>query len=464
MPTGSPLLDEYNQTGVVSPGLQRALDQTKASLASMQPPPALPAGQTPPNPMAGMNPQLPAAAGPSALQREGTRLADTGSGIDQIKHPLLRVGAHILEGLGDMFAPAVTAALPGTQMHHNMLVNQNNRAQLQEQGQQKAQTDTAHTRAQIGQENATADEANARAESLRNPAEKFASSPGGIFDTHTGQVTSPVEKTPTNDFEAWRLQNPNAPVENWVKLQHPEKATEYEDFRNGYLKSHPGIGTDEIAKAFSAQTQKQPQNEYEDFKTGYAKTHPQADAFEVAREYARAHQAPQQPPQAMMFVPDGKGGYTSTLVKPGQSVAGGAVSPTQAGAQGAAANKGNDAVSSAVKYGQDYVKSGQFTGPKDEALLEAFFEVAKPSSGFRMTEPQIDMLMHARGWMESAQGLAYHAKTGTWFAPEQRQQIVDAMQSRAESKGVKAPADKQLPGGISLDDVDAEIKRRKGGK
>lgn len=101
--------------------------------------------------------------------------------------------------------------------------------------------------------------------------------------------------------------------------------------------------------------------------------------------------------------------------------------------------KGLASMQSAVKYGRDYVNSGQFTGPKDEALLEAFFEVAKPSSGFRMSQPQIDMLMNARSWMESAKGKAYHAETGAWFPPKQREQIVDAMEARAASKAPAAP-------------------------
>ena len=42
--------------------------------------------------------------------------------------------------------------------------------------------------------------------------------------------------------------------------------------------------------------------------------------------------------------------------------------------------------------------------------------------------------------MESAEGIAYHAKTGVWFPPQQRQEIVDAMQARAASKGAGGTA------------------------
>lgn len=136
--------------------------------------------------------------------------------------------------------------------------------------------------------------------------------------------------------------------------------------------------------------------------------------------------------------PDGK----VLQLKPGDTAPAGFTTPQQAAAANAAESKNLTSAQSAVKYGRDYVNSGQFTGPKDEALLEAFFEVAKPSSGFRMSQPQIDMLMKARSWMNSAEGTAYHAQTGVWFPPEQRKQIVEAMEARAASKS-NAPAPPQ---------------------
>jgi hypothetical protein len=87
----------------------------------------------------------------------------------------------------------------------------------------------------------------------------------------------------------------------------------------------------------------------------------------------------------------------------------------------------------AVNLGTDYLDRGVFTGPSDELLQEKFFELAKPSSGFRMTTPQMQMLADSRSWMQSAEGKAYHAKNGTWFSDQQRQQIVGAMLSAARS-------------------------------
>jgi hypothetical protein len=89
-----------------------------------------------------------------------------------------------------------------------------------------------------------------------------------------------------------------------------------------------------------------------------------------------------------------------------------------------------------LNYANDYLSRGVFTGPSDEALQEKFFELAKPSTGFRMTQPQINQLQDSRSWLNSAEGKAYHAKNGTWFAPEQRQQIVATMNDLARSKGI----------------------------
>lgn len=86
-------------------------------------------------------------------------------------------------------------------------------------------------------------------------------------------------------------------------------------------------------------------------------------------------------------------------------------------------------VKSAMEYANDYVQNGVFTGPGDEALQEQFFSMAKPSSGFRMTKPQIDMLQDSRNWMQSAEAKALHAKTGQWFTPDQRNQIIQTMNS-----------------------------------
>jgi hypothetical protein len=88
----------------------------------------------------------------------------------------------------------------------------------------------------------------------------------------------------------------------------------------------------------------------------------------------------------------------------------------------------------AQQYANDYLANGRFTGAGDEALQEKFFELAKPTTGFRMTQPQIDMLQHSRDWMSGAQARFRHATQGTWFNDTQRKQIVQTMQDLADAK------------------------------
>jgi hypothetical protein len=88
----------------------------------------------------------------------------------------------------------------------------------------------------------------------------------------------------------------------------------------------------------------------------------------------------------------------------------------------------------AQQYANDYLANGRFTGAGDEALQEKFFELAKPTTGFRMTQPQIDMLQNSRSWMQSLGAHARHATTGTWFNDDQRKQIVSTMQDLADAK------------------------------
>lgn len=89
----------------------------------------------------------------------------------------------------------------------------------------------------------------------------------------------------------------------------------------------------------------------------------------------------------------------------------------------------------AQSFADDYLKSGQYDGPHDEALLEKYFELAKPSSGFRMTKPQMDMLLKSRGIIEGMKARGEHLVDGSYFDPEQRKQIVKTMRDLATASG-----------------------------
>lgn len=94
----------------------------------------------------------------------------------------------------------------------------------------------------------------------------------------------------------------------------------------------------------------------------------------------------------------------------------------------------------AANYAENYLASGNFTGSGDEALLEKFFELAKPSSGFRMNQATLNMLRDSRSWIESAKAKADYVAGGKLFSDTQRKQIVDTMKLLLQSKGGGKPS------------------------
>jgi hypothetical protein len=88
----------------------------------------------------------------------------------------------------------------------------------------------------------------------------------------------------------------------------------------------------------------------------------------------------------------------------------------------------------AMNFADSYLQGGKFTGPKDEALMEKYFDLAKPSTGFRMSKPQQDMLKNSQSFFDSMKASGRHQLTGTWFSDNQRKQIHDAMGELAAAK------------------------------
>lgn len=151
-------------------------------------------------------------------------------------------------------------------------------------------------------------------------------------------------------------------------------------------------------------------------------------------------------PKQLAIQPDGK----VVELRPGMTVAPGTT--TLAGE--AAAQKTSGGAKAAVEYANDYLARGVFSGPGDEALQEKFFELAKPSSGFRMTQPQMQMLRNSRGWLSGLGARARHATVGTWFSDQQRQQIVstmnDILKANISAKGGRGESVQPQQQGVGL--------------
>jgi hypothetical protein len=83
---------------------------------------------------------------------------------------------------------------------------------------------------------------------------------------------------------------------------------------------------------------------------------------------------------------------------------------------------------------KNYVDGGVFDGAGDLALQHEFFTATQPSTGFRMTKVQQDILQESQSWLNSWQAKVHHATTGTWFSDEQRKQIARAAQEAIDAK------------------------------
>jgi hypothetical protein len=105
----------------------------------------------------------------------------------------------------------------------------------------------------------------------------------------------------------------------------------------------------------------------------------------------------------------------------------------------------------ALDYATNYGNMPVHTGPGDEALMEKFFELAKPSTGFRMSQQQMDMLKNAQSTMGGMEAHLRHMTTGTWFSDNQRKQIVSTMGDLARAKGLSVDSTGQ-PGSGSQSD------------
>jgi hypothetical protein len=81
-----------------------------------------------------------------------------------------------------------------------------------------------------------------------------------------------------------------------------------------------------------------------------------------------------------------------------------------------------------------YLEGKVYDGPGDLSLQHEFFTATQPSTGFRMTKVQQDILQGSQSWLDSWQAKAHHATTGTWFSDKQRLQIADAARQAIAAK------------------------------
>lgn len=471
MALGSPLLDQYNQDGQITPGLQAALDKARQTLA----PAPLATGVAAPPPNAGTPaPSAPPAAAPalsqpkpqaqpSQDQQEFTRLTtgDTGkSGIEQIHNPWLRTPLRVLDAVGSAFLPGLTMGLPGTQLHHQLLVSQAARNVQRGQAAEKNSADVAHTGAETKELGSRANEEQARADSLKNPK--------------PDKIATP--------FEAWQKQHPDDPAENWLAIQEGVKEkqpNEYADFKTGYMKAHPDATMDQIvseyAKAHQA-PQKTPINEYEDFKADYLKTNPHASVAEIQKAFKKNTEKPEDHGQDFVDPTTHK----LIRVQPGGAVPEGAVTASGLSGENAGAVKTEAAAKKAKEDAQhEYVLAQALAAnpspTNDLALVMRYIGATKPDSlgKLRLNNNEVNLVYGTRSALGNLEALMSKLQNGQSLTPQQRTDMIKTMKLLSEGGSgaavggavdpkVKAYADQYFGGDVTK--AQAAIESQRSGK
>ena len=377
-------------------------------------------------------------------QAERSRLLEQGPGVDQISHRIEGTGfgqnhpflGKLLGGIaqtagkiGDVglsvLAPEVAAQIPGTSLHHQELLGEANHAVNQDLG-------NAQKQAQTASENATAQHTAAETPEVAPEAEARI----GLEQAQTSLVPSEIEK---NKAELYGLQNP------WAKLPGNEPLGNVDQINKGMTDRYNVINKGPLPPEFTL-----PQNAT---KNDFDRIDKLLTAAETAQGTKQSHADSERLREATLglayqnaadknlwSVPQTDGTNKVMQLRPGDTIPKGAVSLSGQNSENLKTGTADAPTIAALKFANDYLQTGAFTGPSDEALQDQFFQMAKPSTGFRMNQAQISQLHDMASWMDSWKGKAYHAVNGVWFAPDQRQNIVNTMNQLAVSKGIDVKA------------------------
>lgn len=377
------------------------------------------------------------------------RMTTEGTGTNKIHNPFLRGLATVGDAIGSGLFPEFARFVPGTSAHHQQLISEEEGQLGQEQKAAKSTADVEHTNAETGLEVGKtanlpaaaelqkAETANylSEADARKNPDLQVVAHPvidptdpsktprTGYFNKKTGKMTYGPEIGAAPAVESSRptvekLENGD------IVAVHFDPATKKSTTEVVYH-GDPKIETD-ITKL---EVNGKPHSVVVNKKTGATIK----DLGETGEKPPNVNinqgtWSIQEDAQGKPIEYNSKTGETRAVA------AGGIQKSGTKEKEDAKLAPGNDAMS----YADQYLNSQKYTGSGDEALLEKFFELAKPSSGFRMSQPQIDLLQNSRGYLGSVKAIGHHALTGTWFDDQQRKEIVDTMKNIVNSKGSSA--------------------------
>ena len=468
LPGDSPLLDRYNQTGIVEPALQRVIENVRAKLGSQFQVPGLPGGgeqsptiAPPAKPMPSLDGAPPAAApgliggqqpaelpaagsapaapaqpvAPSPHEAELARLTapplpsgdprahtkeDTGlSGIGQIHNPWARIPLQVLNGIGSAFAPRLMEAVPGTGYHHRGLIEsaqENVKEDEELKGNEATRQNMAAKTAELGQRG---QEEAARTDALKNPEPKqemegkTLETDQGIFQWNTAtkryDIKAGNSKTPKEAGTVHELED------GTLVVAHPDGTATALTMNGSPVK---GKGP--------AEPKKTPE---EIAIEEYRSAHPSATEQE-AREKTKIV-APERPPHVLMMDP------TTRILQeagPGSRIPEGAVTPGTESGENAGAVKAAAAAAKAKEdatheYTLAQALSANPSPTNDLALVMRYIGATKPDSlgKLRLNNNEINLVYGTRSALGSLEALVSKLQNGQSLTPKQRQDMVDTM-------------------------------------
>jgi hypothetical protein len=184
-----------DQTAALLRGYGSIMNPAPTPAPAAQPLIAKPDAPSTPNfPGVNVPTQNPAVAG---LQQQRQQMISSGAGVDQIKNPILHGIAKVGDVIGGMVAPGLMAAIPGTEAHHGLVLNQNANEIGLDQKQDQQTAETGLKQSQANMEQADAGKENADTYLLQHPQPKPApTQPPHILQTDQGYFSyDPATKT-----------------------------------------------------------------------------------------------------------------------------------------------------------------------------------------------------------------------------------------------------------------------------
>jgi len=402
------------------------------------------------------------------MHQEVNRIIRSPSGIGAIHSPWARRPLQVLDTIGQVVAPKLEQAIPGTEEHHQALIRGGEGVLNEEE--KRATEEAQQEKMGAEKENQQA-EAQARLHPKPTPP-KY----GSPLLTDKGYVVP-------NDTDATArpLTGPNGePIQAGERPKADLNADFDEAVRDAQKrgvdpKDDPKV--QQIATAIHLKDRSAAEhhpNEYEDFKADYLKNKPKATAAEIQKAFETNKEKPERPKTELVAIPDDKGGYKTVEVGAGASLPAGArtiggisTEATKTAEAGDAAKKTQVEFQRTYDLAQNLAKDDSPTS--DAALIMLFMGSVKPESmqKIRFQKNEQDFFEHTRSSLGDLEALYQKvAKGGQKLIPEQRQQMLKTMKmfvdafGRQGEGGGRAGASHEP----TIEEINAEVARRRQAK